>query len=41
MARISLLGLGAMGQRIAKRWSGSGHELTAWNGSPSAALRAR
>jgi 3-hydroxyisobutyrate dehydrogenase-like beta-hydroxyacid dehydrogenase len=41
MASISLLGLGAMGQRIAKRWWDEAHELTAWNGSPSAALRAR
>jgi 3-hydroxyisobutyrate dehydrogenase len=37
MTRIALLGLGAMGQRMARRLLEAGHELTVWNRSPAAA----
>jgi 3-hydroxyisobutyrate dehydrogenase len=37
MTRIALLGLGAMGQRLARRLLDAGHELTLWNRSPAAA----
>lgn len=37
MTRIALLGLGAMGQRMARRLMDAGHELTVWNRSPAAA----
>jgi 3-hydroxyisobutyrate dehydrogenase len=34
MSRISFLGLGAMGQRMARRLIEAGHDLTVWNRSP-------
>lgn len=37
MTRIALLGLGAMGQRVARRLLDAGHPLTVWNRSPAAA----
>lgn len=37
MSRITLLGLGAMGQRMARRLLAAGHELTVWNRTPEAA----
>ena len=41
MARIAVLGLGAMGSLMAARLIGAGHEVTVWNRSagPAAALR--
>lgn len=33
--RIAFLGLGAMGQRMAKRLIGAGHPVTVWNRSPA------
>lgn len=35
--RITFLGLGAMGQRMAKRLIDAGHHVTAWNRSPAPA----
>lgn len=37
MSRIALLGLGAMGRRMARRLLDAGHELTVWNRTPTAA----
>lgn len=37
MARISLLGLGAMGSRMAAKLIGAGHRVVVWNRSPQAA----
>ncbi len=37
MTRIALLGLGAMGQRLAQRLLDAGYDLTVWNRSPAAA----
>lgn len=37
MARIAVLGLGAMGSRIAARLLDAGHELVVWNRSPERA----
>lgn len=37
MSRIAVLGLGAMGGRMAARLLGAGHQLTLWNRSPGAA----
>ena len=37
MAKISVLGLGAMGARMAKRLVEAGHSVTVWNRSPGAA----
>ena len=37
MIRITLLGLGAMGRRMAQRLLDAGHDLTVWNRSPAAA----
>jgi 3-hydroxyisobutyrate dehydrogenase len=37
MTMIALLGLGAMGQRIARRLLNAGHTVTVWNRSPAAA----
>jgi 3-hydroxyisobutyrate dehydrogenase len=37
MTRITVLGLGAMGQRIARRLIDAGHAVTVWNRSPQAA----
>lgn len=34
---VALLGLGAMGQRMARRLAQAGHSLTVWNRSPGAA----
>ena len=31
MARVAVIGLGAMGSRIARRFLDAGHELTVWN----------
>lgn len=39
MSRITVLGLGAMGSRMAARLAGTGHEVTAWNRSPGAVAR--
>lgn len=36
MSKITFLGLGAMGSRMARRLLDAGHELTLWNRSPSA-----
>ena len=37
MSRITFLGLGAMGSRMAARLLAAGHDLTVWNRSPEAA----
>lgn len=37
MSRITVLGLGAMGSRMAARLVDAGHEVTVWNRSPGAA----
>jgi 3-hydroxyisobutyrate dehydrogenase/2-hydroxy-3-oxopropionate reductase len=37
MARIAVIGLGAMGSRIAQRFLDAGHELTVWNRDPAKA----
>jgi 3-hydroxyisobutyrate dehydrogenase len=37
MTKIALLGLGAMGQRVARRLLDAGHTLTVWNRNPAAA----
>lgn len=37
MAQVTVLGLGAMGARMAARLLGAGHELTVWNRSPEKA----
>lgn len=37
MSKITFLGLGAMGSRMARRLLDAGHDLTIWNRSPSAA----
>ncbi len=37
MTRITFLGLGAMGQRMARRLIDAGHDVTVWNRSPGAA----
>jgi 3-hydroxyisobutyrate dehydrogenase len=37
MTRIAFLGLGAMGQRMARRLLAAGHELVVWNRTPQAA----
>jgi 3-hydroxyisobutyrate dehydrogenase len=37
MTKIAVLGLGAMGSRMAARLIGAGHQLTVWNRSPDAA----
>jgi 3-hydroxyisobutyrate dehydrogenase-like beta-hydroxyacid dehydrogenase len=37
MARIAVIGLGAMGSRIARRFLDAGHELTVWNRDSSKA----
>src|SRR5438093_10084861 len=37
MAAIAVIGLGAMGSRIAQRLLEAGHELTVWNRTPSRA----
>ncbi|WP_374341756.1 NAD(P)-dependent oxidoreductase [Methyloversatilis sp.] len=41
MSRVALLGLGAMGERMAQRLLAAGHTLTVWNRNPerAAALR--
>ncbi len=43
MQRVAVLGLGAMGSRIAQRLLASGHEVLVWNRSPgkTAPLTAR
>jgi len=43
MTRITFLGLGAMGSRMAARLVAAGHAVTVWNRSPQAAeaLRAQ
>lgn len=38
--RISVLGMGRMGEALAVRWAGGGHEVTVWNRSPGKAGRA-
>lgn len=37
MSRVSVLGLGAMGSRIARRLLAAGHDLTVWNRTPAPA----
>ena len=37
MARVAVIGLGAMGSRIARRFLDAGHELTVWNRDPAKA----
>lgn len=37
MSRVSVVGLGAMGGRIARRLLGAGHQVTVWNRSPGRA----
>jgi len=37
VSRVSVLGLGAMGSRIARRLLAAGHELTVWNRTPAPA----
>jgi 3-hydroxyisobutyrate dehydrogenase-like beta-hydroxyacid dehydrogenase len=37
MTHIAVLGLGAMGSRMAARLLAAGHQLTVWNRSPGAA----
>ena len=37
MARVAVVGLGAMGSRIARRFLDAGHELTVWNRDPAKA----
>jgi 3-hydroxyisobutyrate dehydrogenase len=37
MARLAWLGLGAMGQRMARRLRDAGHEVIVWNRTPAAA----
>lgn len=37
MSRVSVVGLGAMGSRIARRLLGAGHQVTVWNRSPAGA----
>lgn len=37
MASVAVVGLGAMGGRIARRWLDGGHELHVWNRSPEKA----
>jgi 3-hydroxyisobutyrate dehydrogenase len=37
MAHIALLGLGAMGSRMAARLIAAGHQVTVWNRSAAAA----
>jgi 3-hydroxyisobutyrate dehydrogenase len=41
MTRITFLGLGAMGQRMAARLLDAGHTVTVWNRSPQAAVALR
>lgn len=41
MTRITFLGLGAMGQRMASRLLAAGHSVTVWNRSPQAAQALR
>jgi 3-hydroxyisobutyrate dehydrogenase len=41
MTRITFLGLGAMGQRMAARLVAAGHPVTVWNRSPQAAQALR
>ena len=38
MTRIAMLGLGAMGRRMARRLMEAGHEVTVWNRTPTPAL---
>jgi 3-hydroxyisobutyrate dehydrogenase len=35
MAKVAVVGLGAMGSRIARRLLDSGHELVVWNRDPA------
>jgi 3-hydroxyisobutyrate dehydrogenase-like beta-hydroxyacid dehydrogenase len=37
VAKVAVVGLGAMGSRIARRLLGAGHELVVWNRSPAKA----
>lgn len=37
MATVGVVGLGAMGSRIARRFAGAGHELFVWNRDPAKA----
>ena len=37
MSKISLLGLGAMGSRMASNLLKAGHSVTVWNGTPDTA----
>src|SRR6266699_3929519 len=37
MATVGVVGLGAMGSRIARRLGGAGHELVVWNRDPAEA----
>jgi len=37
VARVAVVGLGAMGSRIARRLLDAGHELTVWNRTPAKA----
>src|SRR5918999_5178499 len=37
IARVAVIGLGAMGSRIARRLIGAGHDVSVWNRSPEKA----